>query len=412
VFQVKHRLRHRRGSPIGASADAHVFYGHPSVAPSASLGPVFPSPPGAGLCSRAYLCDPSSVAKLICAASLLLLLATPLTALAEHIPAEFNPDFDSVTVPPPQTTAPISVNVGIFILNLVSLDEVTQTFTCTGYLTESWKDPRLAFSPGPGEGATRFYRKGSIWFPLLQFDNSASPRRLSSYLLSGTPDGSISYTEKFAVTLSSNMQLRSFPFDSQDLEIVVHPFTNQPEAILLVVDSVTTGISNASYTPLPLWHTGSVSSQTIATQTIEAGRKVQSHLIFEIHVIRNSEYYIYRIFLPLALMVAVSWGVLWVPPNDLNSQLLISVTTVLTLVVFSMALSNILPPVAYLTFYDIFFLLSFLFVLLTIGEPLIVHAIHNASGKGPALAARRVSRIALPFLFLATALSLAAIFLR
>jgi Neurotransmitter-gated ion-channel ligand binding domain/Neurotransmitter-gated ion-channel transmembrane region len=350
--------------------------------------------------------------KLICASILLLLVARPLTARAEHIPAEFNPDFDSVTVPPPQTTAPISVKVGIFILNLVSLDEVTQTFTSTGYLSESWKDPRLAFTPGPGEGAIRLYRKDSIWFPLLQFDNSASPRRLSSYLLSGTADGAISYTEKFAVTLSTQMHLRAFPFDSQDLEVVVHPFTNQSRSILLAVDPVTTGISNASYTPLPLWHTGSVGYQTVATQTIEAGRKVQSHVIFEIHVIRNSEYYIYRIFLPLALMVAVSWGVLWVPPNDLNSQLLISVTTVLTLVVFSVALSNILPPVAYLTFYDIFFLVSFFFVLLTIGEPLLVHELHNAHGKGPALAARRVSRILLPFLFLATALSLAAIFLR
>ena len=90
------------------------------------------------------------MAKLFCASVLLLLVATPLTAWAEHIPAEFNPDFDSVTVPPPQTTAPISVKVGIFVLNLVSLDEVTQTFSCTGYLTETWKDPRLAFTPNPG----------------------------------------------------------------------------------------------------------------------------------------------------------------------------------------------------------------------------------------------------------------------
>jgi hypothetical protein len=350
--------------------------------------------------------------KAICASILLLLIATPSTARAEHLPAQFNPDFDSVTVSPPQTTAGISVKVGIYILNLVSLDEVTQTFTCTGYLTESWEDPRLAFTPGPGEGAIRLYRKGSIWFPLLQFDNSASPRRLSSYLLSGGPDGSMSYTEKFAVTLSTQMHLRAFPFDSQDLQVVVHPFTNQPGTILLAADPVSTGISNASYTPLPLWHTGSVSSQTVATPTLEAGRKMQSHVVFAIHVIRNPEYYIYRIFLPLALMVAVSWGVLWVPPNDLNSQLLISVTTVLTLVVFSVALSNILPPVAYLTFYDIFFLLSFFFVLLAIGEPLLVHTLHNAHGKVAALKARRISRIVLPFLFLATALSLAAIFLR
>ena len=352
------------------------------------------------------------MAKAVCAAVLLLLIIAPLTAGAEHIPAQFNPNFDAVTVPPPQSTTPIPVKAGIFILNLVSLDEVTQTFTCTGYLTESWKDPRLAFTPRPGESTIRLYRKGSIWFPLLQFDNSASPRRLSSYLLIGQPDGTLSYTEKFAVTLSTDMYLRAFPFDSQNLEIVLHPFTDQMPGILLSVDPVTTGVSTASYTPLPLWHTGTVTYRAVKSPITEAGQKIPFHVIFKMQVIRNSEYYIYRIFLPLVLMVAVSWGVLWVPPNDLNSQLLISVTTVLTLVVFSVALSNILPPVAYLTFYDIFFLASFFFVLLAIGEPLLVHAAHNAHGQAAALAARRISRILLPLLYLTSAIALAIVFLR
>jgi hypothetical protein len=83
-------------------------------------------------------------------------------------------------------------------------------------------------------------------------------------------------------------------------------------------------------------------------------------------------------------MVAVSWGVLWIPLNDLNSQLLVSVTTVLTLVAFSVAISNILPPVAYLTFYDGFFLLSFLFILLTIGEALAcIRCIAAPTGREP-----------------------------
>jgi Neurotransmitter-gated ion-channel ligand binding domain/Neurotransmitter-gated ion-channel transmembrane region len=373
---------------------------------------VLPASLSKRLCSRTGVCDPSSMAKLICAAILLFLAAAPLTANAEPPPAPPEPQSSSIIVPPPQSSAPIPVKAGIYILNLVSLNEADQTFTCTGYLTETWNDPRLAFPLHPGEPAFRLYRKTAIWFPLLQFYNSASPRKISSYLLSGASDGTVSYTEKFSVRLSTNMHLRAFPFDSQDLQIVVHPFTNQPDGILLSPDPSTTGISPAPYTPLPLWHTGTVTYRPELSPEREAGGKSHYQVTFEIQIVRNSEYYIYRIFLPLALMVAVSWGVLWVPPNDLNSQLLISVTTVLTLVVFSVALSNTLPPVAYLTFYDIFFLVSFFFVLLTIGEPLLVHQLHNVHGKGPAHAARRISRVVLPFLFFATAFSLAAIFLR
>ena len=198
----------------------------------------------------------------------------------------------------------------------------------------------------------------------------------------GKPDGSVQYIEKFAVRLSSNMQLRAFPFDSQDLEIYVHPFTGQVGRIVLSVDPASTGVSTALlHTSLPLWSTGRITYRTVlgSMPGEEASSKVRSHVVFAIHVTRNSAYYTFRIFIPLALMVAVSWGVFWIPADDLNSQLLISVTTVLTLVAFSVALSNILPPVPYLTFYDAFFLICFLFILLTIVEVLIAHTVHRRS---------------------------------
>lgn len=322
----------------------------------------------------------------------------------------FGAPFPATSIePPPHNGHPITIKVGVYILNLVALDEVSQTFTCTGYLTETWQDPRLAFSPGAGQPGTRRYRREDIWFPLLQFDNSAAPRTLSSYLMVGTADGGVRYVEKFAVRISTNMKLRAFPFDSQHLEIYIHPFTGQESRIELTVDPLSTGLSTASYTPLPLWRTGRISYRSAHG---DSGYERSSRVVFAIHVVRNSEYYTYRIFVPLALMVAVSWGVLWIPPDDLNSQLLISVTTVLTLVAFSVALSNILPPVAYLTFYDVFFLVCFLFILSTIGEALIVHAVHRKRGPAGALKIRHVTRRLLPPLFFVIALLLAYAFIR
>jgi hypothetical protein len=320
---------------------------------------------------------------------------------------------DPETVQPPGGGQPITVKVGLFILNLVALDEVSQTFTCTGYLTESWQDSRLAFSPAFGEPRTRYYQRKDVWFPLLQFDNSAAPRTLSSYLMVGTPDGTVNYVEKFRVRASSNMKLRAFPFDSQDLEIYIHPFTGQVNRIILVVDPERTGISTAPYTPLPLWQTTRVTYRTVLGNLVGERNAVEvaSHVIFGIHVKRNSEYYTFRIFLPLTLMVAVSWGVLWIPIDDLNSQLMISVTTVLTLVAFSVALSNVLPPVAYVTFYDAFFLLCFLFILLTIGEALLVHGTHRRADQATALRIRRITRPLLPILFVVLSISLALWFL-
>ena len=127
-----------------------------------------------------------------------------------------------------------------------------------------------------------------------------------------------------------------------------------------------------------------------------AGYKTRTHAVFTMHVTRDSGYYIYKVFVPLVLMVAISWGTLWIPPADLNSQLVTSVTTVLTLVAFSVAISNVLPPVPYLTFCDMFFLVCFVFVLLSIGEVLIVHAQHNGAGAEVARKMRRATRSLLP----------------
>jgi hypothetical protein len=339
------------------------------------------------------------------------MLALPMAARSAEAapPTEVNAaQADTTLVPPPGTDQPINVKVGLYIINLVALDEVHQTFTCTAYLTEKWNDPRLAFTPQPGVSKVRYYRKDDIWFPLLQFDNSTTGRTLSGFLLTGRPDGTVDYIEKLSVRLSSNMYLRSFPFDAQDLQVYVHPFTGQAKRIVLSADVDTTGVSNESYTPLPLWHTGPITFRTVEMSEKDA---VRSHVVFGIHVVRNSEYYIFRIFVPLFLMVALSWGVLWIPPNDLNSQLTISVTTVLTLVAFSVAVSNVLPPVPYLTFYDSFFLASFFFILLTIGEAIIVHALHGRD-RTLALRARRWTRRILPPIFALTCIALALIFLR
>jgi hypothetical protein len=316
---------------------------------------------------------------------------------------------EPVTQPPPVGGQPIAIKVGLFILNLVALDEVSETFTCTGYLTESWLDPRLAFTPGPGQPKTRYYTKSEIWYPLLQIDNSASPRTLSSYLLVARADGTVNYIEKFVVRASSYMRLRAFPFDSQNLEIYIHPFTGQVNRIELEVDPRSTGISDAAYTPLPLWQTSKITSRSVSGDLSNEHGEIEasSHVVFGIHVMRKSEYYTFRIFLPLTLMVAVSWGVLWIPIDDLNSQLLISVTTVLTLVAFSVALSNILPPVAYVTFYDAFFLLCFLFILLTIAEALIVHGTHRRVNHAAAMRIRNITRPSLPILFVVCSIVLA-----
>jgi hypothetical protein len=188
-----------------------------------------------------------------CISVLLCLALKPYPAKAVE-PPFFSESTDASVVPPPAVNGeqPIHIRVGLYVLNLVALDEVEQTFTFTAYITETWHDPRLAFSPAAGQPSMHFFRKTDIWFPMLQFDNTGVPPTVIGYVISAKPDGTVRRVEKVHVTLSTNLHLRAFPFDSQNLEIYVHPFTGQVDRIVLDPDPESTGLSRAQYAALPL----------------------------------------------------------------------------------------------------------------------------------------------------------------
>ena len=78
-------------------------------------------------------------------------------------------------------------------------------------------------------------------------------------------------------------------------------------------------------------------------------------------------------FLPLLLMVIVSWSVFWFDPPEVSSQVQIAVTTILTIIAFALAISLTLPRVPYLTFADAFFLTCYIFAFVAMLELTAVH---------------------------------------
>jgi hypothetical protein len=61
---------------------------------------------------------------------------------------------------------PVEVSVGLYVTNLVAIDETRETFEVGGYLIGVWQDPRLALPVGRPFGASRFRRR--------QRDNSSN----------------------------------------------------------------------------------------------------------------------------------------------------------------------------------------------------------------------------------------------
>ncbi|MFN2186434.1 MAG: hypothetical protein ACK2UU_20825, partial [Anaerolineae bacterium] len=78
----------------------------------------------------------------------------------------------------------------------------------------------------------------------------------------------------------------------------------------------------------------------------------------EVKVVRQPDFYTWKIIVPLCLIVAMSWVPRWMDPKEIGTNLAISTTSFLTLVAYLFATTSLLPKVVYFTRIDGFILLS------------------------------------------------------
>src|SRR5206468_10751868 len=116
-----------------------------------------------------------------------------------------------------------------------------------------WTDPRLAFDPKSfGDGVAR-PTPDQVWTPELTVINAANLQRKSFVELSVRPDGKVKSIEFLAATVSSDYNLRKFPFDTQAALVIWEPLSAEVQRLKLVEDPATTGVSKDSYVTLSEW---------------------------------------------------------------------------------------------------------------------------------------------------------------
>jgi hypothetical protein len=317
---------------------------------------------------------------------------------------------DRLLYSPDDPGKPIAVAIALEIENIPQIDEVTEQFGVDGDLLASWNDPRLAYQPASPSDPEKIYQIGSIWMPSIDMINAVTPRDKRYQSLTVAPDGTVHYAERFHADLSSRFALRRFPFDAQMLTIHFSPFVNDVSGETLGVSSEQSAVrvGQNAYNSLAQWEIGAISART---NTFRQFKKEVTEVVFSIHVRRHYGFYVWKVFVPLLLMVFLSWSVFWVDPFDLSNQVQIAVTTILTVIAFAFAISATMPRVPYITFIDAFFLTCYVFVFIAVVELMTVHTAHRRRGPDFSKRIRRVSRWLVPAAYFTTLAVLSADFL-
>jgi len=304
---------------------------------------------------------------------------------------------------PPNSEGPVLADMGLFIEEIPEVNEIANTFNVEGLMDIVWCDPRLKYE-NKGQGAYELFLEAdaeskleSIWWPDLTFVNEVSTRDSSDKEVVIHENGTVEYREKFTVTIEARYELAKFPFDKQTLEIEIQSFAWDSRYLQIHIEEQFVGFSDAF--EIPEWHTDNVSTRVEAVQEV-GDRNPFSEFLMVIDITRQFGFYIWKVLLPLIVLVIMCFAVFWMDDESLSSRLSVGFTGVLTVVAYQFIATGSLPKVPYMTLMDTYIAFSFIVMVLTIFQSIIVSG-YNKDGRNElALKIDQKSRYLYPLFYL------------
>ena len=293
-------------------------------------------------------------------------------------------------VRPNANDQPIKVTVGIRMIDLMEINDIKQTLTGDFAVVLSWVDPRLSQLEGCEVSID------DIWSPGLVFLNSGRKFTSRPKIVDVGPGGQVTYLQRYSGTFATYHILSDFPFDKQTFRISLLSFEWPEKDVQLVVDEKVTG--QRKRLNISDWTIKGVEA-TIDRRYNPGSERFNSRYDFDISAERIKAYYLWKIILPLCLIVAMSWCVFWINPAQYGPQIGLSATSMLTLIAFIFATTNMVLKLGYLTLLDRFIVGSTILVFLALVESLTTIYLVSQEKKEIAMRIDRVSRLLFPIAF-------------
>ena len=166
---------------------------------------------------------------------------------------------------------------------------------------------------------------------------------------------------------------------------------------LVAIAAATTWVL-AKTLSIPDWEITNFRSESRAYQPIPGERQLPGFLI-SFDARRRSGHYLIKVIVPLVLIVAMSWVVFWIDPQQAASQISVAVTAMLTLIAYRFAVGSDLPNIPYLTRMDLFLLGSTVLVFAGLVEVVITSSLASRDRLERARRVDRWARVIFPSAF-------------
>ena len=260
------------------------------------------------------------------------------------------------------------VTVGILVFDIDEIDDVSQRFRVDLFTVLAWNDPRLALPEDERAGVQRSLSLDEIWAPQGLIVND---RGLSAQLpRNATIDdiGNVLYRQRLSGELAVSLKLSEFPFDKQRLPIDFVSYQYSPEEVRFSVNTDIRG--DAESFSAAGWRMKIVEPE-YGEFTLPAVGVARARVTYFIEAQRNAQYYFFTMFLPMSLIVFMSWTVFWLQPEIVPARIGISTASIFSLLALGFSIRLSLPAVSYMTRADLFVIGCTLLIFVALGVAVI-----------------------------------------
>ncbi|XP_055356303.1 acetylcholine receptor subunit beta-like 1 isoform X2 [Paramacrobiotus metropolitanus] len=262
----------------------------------------------------------------------------------------------------------VNVSFALTLGLLIYVNERQQVMKTNGYTNLEWKDPQFVWDAGEYGGITAIrVPVDKVWTPdivlITNTDGKFGPSYKSNAVIySG---GSVNWLPPFIYRSSCQIQVVNFPFDQQ-CEMRFSSWTYDAHEVDIHPKSTVVDVSN--YLKGGIWDLVDARIHRVAYDQFayaSRGRVPRVDIIVTIVIRRKALFYTVNLLIPTVLIAFMTVFV-FLLPTVAGEKITLTISLTLTIVVFLLLVSKILPPADTMPLISRFLLFIFIMNLISV----------------------------------------------
>ncbi|KAL4216777.1 hypothetical protein ACF0H5_024500 [Mactra antiquata] len=252
--------------------------------------------------------------------------------------------------------------VKVNFLKVTDIDTIKEVFHADIFVQVRWREPTLDNSKD-AKTVTDFTK---YWNPKIIISNSAPNASTKTWrALKMGKNGEAFITEKWRIkgVFAENLELHDFPFDVQDLSIVVSSELTDDVVEIIEDDDEVSAVNVLCFVDDTEWTVRDLvyADQRTFSKEIAETQFKNPALLVKCVATRNAGFFLYNIILIMTMISTLSLTTFAVDQALIPNRLQLSFIITLTGVTFKMVSNQSLPKIPYLTHLDRFIIGSMVF---------------------------------------------------